>query len=499
MKFEKTVLIILLVFAIFAVNFNTSAQISPSMLKKATAAEVEKEDGKQPEKRVQITLPENASYRSVEGEFKGIIIEKDQPGSGGNQKTESDSAEIDKDADSEEKTSEELADNPLQNLWSSFKAWVSRHINIENIELWKAIYLFVGIIITLIAGRTARWIIEHHFVKLSSKTNTEVDDRICEAAGRPVSLFLFGVGLYLSAGPILSHFSPLLKSLFGRLCMASAAVAVAWALYRLVAVIDYILTKLAEKTDNNLDDLIVAIIRKSLKVTIVVLSILFIGQNILDMNITALLAGAGVMGLAIAFAAQDTIANFFGSIMIILDQPFKVGDCIQISGHKGSVENVGFRSTRIRTFDGHLVSLPNKGVANDNIENIAKRPFIKKTINLGLTYDTGFKNMERAITILHKLLDKQSCMDKESLPRIVFDNFNDFSLNISVTVWWHGRDEKGGITAPDYGEFMKWVHETDMEILKQFDKEGLEFAFPTNTTYLAYDEKRKVEIGVVND
>ena len=157
---------------------------------------------------------------------------------------------------------------------------------------------------------------------------------------------------------------------------------------------------------------------------------------------------------------------------------------------------MGFRSTKIRTFDGHLISVPNKSLANAEVENIAKRPFIKQTINLGLTYDTGYKKMNKAIDLLHKLLDSQDCMDEEKLPRIVFNSFNDFSLNIAITVWWHLKNEKGEIIPPDYGAFMKWIHETDMEILRIFDSEGLEFAFPTNTTYLAYDEKRKVEISI---
>jgi len=488
--------------AIFAINLQLSAQISPKMAKKAMATvENKTEIGTDNRStKVEISVPDGEKHTKIKGEFYGVLLQGPSEGTSSGisseKEVDTETAETEEGDAIGDEAIENLAKSPFSTIWNSFKGWVSRHIEIDNIDMWKIGYLFVGILITLIVGRTLRWIIEHHFVKLSSKTNTEIDDRICEAVGRPVALFVFAVGIYLSSGPILSHLSPVLKGLFGRICLATAAGSVAWGLYRLISVIDYILTKLAEKTDNNLDDLIVAIIRKSLKVTVVLLSILFIGQNILDMNITALLAGAGVLGLAIAFAAQDTIANFFGSIMIILDQPFKVGDCIQVSGFKGSVENVGFRSTRIRTFDGHLVSLPNKGVANDSIENIAKRPFIKKTINLGLTYDTGYKNMEKSIKMLHKLLDEQSCMDEERPPRIAFDSFNDFSLNISVTVWWHSRDENGDIKDPDYGEFVKWVHDTDMEILKQFDAEGLEFAFPTNTTYLAQDDKRKVSIDV---
>jgi small-conductance mechanosensitive channel len=405
---KRIILFTMIFLAMFAINIQLSAQISPKMAKKVMAvAEGQKEKGTDNKSdTVEIVVPEGVNYTKIKGEFHGILIQEVPIGvsTEGTSQTEVDTetgkTEEGNDSGSallNDEDLENLAKSPFSTIWNSFKGWVSNHIDVEKIDMWKIGYLFIGILITLIVGRTLRWIIERHFVKLSSKTNTEIDDRICEAVGRPVALFIFAIGIYLSSGPILSHLSPVLKGLFGRLCLATAAGSVAWGLCRLISVIDHILTRLAAKTDNNLDDLIVAIIRKSLKVTVVLLSILFIGQNILDMNITALLAGAGVLGLAIAFAAQDTIANFFGSIMIILDQPFKVGDCIQVSGFKGSVENVGFRSTRIRTFDGHLVSLPNKGVANDSIENIAKRPFIKNTTNLGLTYDTGYKNMERLL------------------------------------------------------------------------------------------------------
>lgn len=398
------------------------------------------------------------------------------------------------------KSAEEKANNTiwpdLKSLLSDIQNRIHDYIKYDKFSLWDVCYLFVGILTTLMIGRTVRWFLENHAKKFATKTKTKIDDIIFHAIGRPISLLIFSIGLFFSAWPLTTLMSPILKEIFGRVCLALAATAIAWGIYRLIEVIDYTLKCLAEKTTNNLDDMIVAVIRKALKITIAIASILFIGQNILNLNITTLLAGAGVMGLAVAFAAQDTIANFFGSIMIILDQPFKAGDCILISGYKGSVENVGFRSTKVRTFDGHLVSLPNKSVANTNIENITKRPFIKHVINLGLTYDTGYKNMKKAIDLLHKLLDSQDCMNKERLPRIVFNSFNDFSLNISITVWWHHRDKDGNFTTPDYTAFMKWIHKTDMEILKIFDAEGLEFAFPTNTTYLAYDEKRKLKFSV---
>ena len=395
-------------------------------------------------------------------------------------------------------TTEIIAD-PVGAFKKFSKDFVDKHFNVKEFSLWRIIFLAIGIALTLALARITRWIVERYGARLASKTKTEIDDLTCEALGKPSGLLVFSIGLYISSYPMMKLLSGTLQVGYGRACLALAASSVAWALYRMVTVVDHVLTKLAAKTDTNLDDLIVAIVRKSLKITVVLFSIFFIGQNILHLNITTLLAGAGVAGLAIAFAAQDTISNFFGSIMIILDQPFCVGDCVSISGYKGAVENVGFRSTRIRTFDGHLISIPNKDVAGADIENISARPFIKQAFNLGLVYDSGVEKMERAVELLHEILDGQPCMDDSRPPRIVFESFGDWSLNISATVWWHCKDEDGENIPPDYGAFMKWIHETNMEILRRFDKEGLEFAFPTNTTYFARDSKREPRIVVAKD
>ncbi len=384
----------------------------------------------------------------------------------------------------------DLVSDPMGTFSRFCKKLVKDNIRLEEFSFWRIIYFAIGIALTLACSRITRWLVERYGMKLAGKTKTDVDDLTCEALGRPSGLLVFAIGLYISTYPMMKLLSPTLQVVYGRICLALAASSVAWGLYRMVTVVDHVLTKLAAKTDTNLDDLIVAIVRKSLKVTVVLFSVFFIGQNILHLNITTLLAGAGVAGLAVAFAAQDTISNFFGSIMIILDQPFTVGDCVQFSNYKGMVENVGFRSTRIRTFDGHLVSIPNKNVAGADIENISARPFIKRTFNIGLVYDSGIDKIDRAVELLHDIFDKQECMVDDRPPRIVFDSFGDWSLNISATIWWYDKDEDGEVVPPDFGKHMKWVHETNMEILRRFDKEGLEFAFPTNTTYLARDAAR---------
>jgi MscS family membrane protein len=358
----------------------------------------------------------------------------------------------------------------------------------EGLNVWKFIFLFVGIFISLAIARFSRWFIEHFIAKkFAQKTKSDVDDLLCEALSPPVWLFLISGGFFISALPVINTLDENIHHWANRIALALCASAIAWGVYRLISILDFFMGKLVASSESNVDDLIASLVRKSLKITVAIVSVLFIGQNILGLNITTLLAGAGVAGLAIAFAAQDTIGNFFGSIMIILDKPFKVGDRIKAAGADGSVEHVGFRSTRVRTLDGHLITVPNKELANQTVENVTKRPYIKFVSNLTLVYDTPVEKMERAIEILHEIYDDHEGMDAEMPPRIYFNSFNDWSLNILVIAWYHPGD---------YFMSQEWNHKRNLEILRRFNAEGLEFAFPTNTTYLAYDKKRKVEFNI---
>ncbi len=397
-----------------------------------------------------------------------------------------------KEPKAEEKQESKQRETDISSIFTNLKSDVSKYwrkVSAWNgFDIWKIIFLAIGIFITFIISRLARWFLEHFIAKkLAVKTKSDVDDLLCQVISGPVSMCCFSVGLYVSALPMLKSMPREIDEIAERICLAMAAAAIAWGIYRLITVLDYFLTQRATKTESNLDNLIINLIRKTLKVTVAVVSVLFIGQNILGLNITTLLAGAGVAGLAIAFAAKDTIANFFGSVMIILDKPFKVGDRIKLEGVDGTVENVGFRSTRIRLLDGHLVTMPNEKVANAAIENVTSRPFIKFFNNLTLVYDTPAGKVQRAVDILHEIYDNHDGMNEELPPRIYFSAFNDWSLNIMVIVWFHPGD---------YWLAQQWNHEKNMEILKRFNAEGLEFAFPTNTTYLAYDENREITMNM---
>lgn len=356
----------------------------------------------------------------------------------------------------------------------------------DGFRPWKIVYFICGLILALLLSRGVRWLIENYLnLKLAKRTPSEYDDLLFMALGRPASMLTFTVCMYLSCLPVLESMPPNIHGLCDRLFMAFGAASIAWAAYRLVEVLDKFLLKVAASTDNSLDDLIVGIIRKIVKVCIVFVSVLFIGQNILGLNITTLLAGAGVAGLAIAFAAQDTIANFFGSLMIIIDQPFTVGDYVKIDAYEGNIERVGLRSSALRTPGGHLITIPNKLAANCSIENISRRPYIRNIANYGLVYDTSPERIEEAIRILKDIFDKHDGMSEKLPPYIHFTEFKDSSLNIQVITWYHPAD---------FLKHLEFLNKMNLEILRRFNAAGLEFAFPSTTTYMGMDAKQKLAL-----
>jgi MscS family membrane protein len=149
---------------------------------------------------------------------------------------------------------------------------------------------------------------------------------------------------------------------------------------------------------------------------------------------------------------------------------------VVFDGHDGAVESVGFRSTKIRTLDGHLVTVPNGEIVNRTVQNIGKRPYIKRIMNVTVTYDTTAAKMARAVEIIEDILRDHEGMNPEFPPRVFFSGFNDCSLNILVIYWYH---------PPDYWKYMDFSARVNMSLLERYNAEGIEFAFPTQTIHMA--------------
>lgn len=348
------------------------------------------------------------------------------------------------------------------------------------LRLGGAVALLLGL---LIAARIGRAMLDAVAAKFRDRGQALVVAGICAVSG---SLFIvaLAIGVRLALAIILlpERFEPWAETA-ARVLVVTVVVVV---VYRLVDVADAWLTGLAARTRSRLDDMLVPLVRKTLKITVVVLGVAQIAQTLSDKPLTSIIASLGIGGLAVALAAQETIKNFFGSLVLLGDKPFELGDRVMVDSLDGVVESLGFRSTRIRTLDGHLVTYPNGELANKVITNVSRRPFIRRILNIGLPYDTPPEKVARAVAILKDLLDQHEGMRPELPPRIFFNDFNAASLNLQIIYWFH---------PPDYWLFQAFNERVNMEILRRFNDEGIEFAFPTQTLFVASDPRRPFALG----
>ena len=236
------------------------------------------------------------------------------------------------------------------------------------------------------------------------------------------------------------------------------------------------------------DSLDAQLLRLSARIIGIVLGVtmIFYGANQIGIPLVGVLAGVGVGGLAIALAAQDSLKNLLGSLMIFMDQPYKPGERIVVQGHDGFVEQIGLRSTRIRMLDGALTTIPNEKMASADIENIGRRQFIRRQTRLRLAYDTPAEKVERALEILREILDNHQGMQPELPPRIFFDEFNPDSLNILVSYWYH---------PPKRWESLAFDEQVNMAIMRRFAAEGIRLVPPVSTTRLIQDSLQPASLG----
>ncbi len=257
--------------------------------------------------------------------------------------------------------------------------------------------------------------------------------------------------------------------------------------YKLLDVVEFELIRFVKRDDNELDMNFVQMARIILKVLVVTFGFIYLTQAATGQPMTSLLAGLGIGGLAVALAAQDPLKNLFGSIVLMMDKPFVVGDWIQVDGNHVIVEEIGFRTTKVRAFTGQLLYIPNQHMAGITIENMKKRPFVRRNMNITITYDTPPDKVEKAVQLIRDILTDRPELHPDYPVRVHFNEFNDASLNIIVSYWYKENDHWAAI---EFGE------RVNLGIMRAFEKEGIEFAFPTTTTYLAQDDRRPLSIAL---
>ncbi len=368
----------------------------------------------------------------------------------------------------------------LKSLWAD-NSWTSWLLLLLAIFVGMVLGRIVAVVLGRVAARArARgWLVGTHVV----------EDLIGPAK---LAILTFGIAVGLAS----VRMSDPLQNFCWKTLALLYSISVFWYLFNLVEVIDVMLRRFTAKTESTLDDQFVPLIRKTLRVFLVVIGILFVVGTVFECNIGAWLAGLGIAGLAVSLAAQDSIKNLFGSITILLDRPFLVGERIAYAGYDGVIEEIGFRSVKVRTLTGHMVTIPNSNIVNDPVENIGRRKSIRRVMNVTITYDTSREKIEQAVQILRDILEEDDLREPihpvidgdEFPPRVYFNDYNTESLNILLIYWF---------APPAYWDYLDHAQRLNLRIYEEFERAGIEFAFPTQTVYLAGDPKRELAVQML--
>ncbi|MBW2161501.1 MAG: mechanosensitive ion channel family protein [Deltaproteobacteria bacterium] len=327
----------------------------------------------------------------------------------------------------------------------------------------------LGVIVgAVIVGKVIYWIFGNVIKKFTEKTKTKLDDLIIDMIEEPIVFIITVSGVWVGLGTLtlpepaerwtsnIIHFLIILT--------------IAWLLARLLdAFVREYLVPITEKSETDLDDQLLPIVRKGMKISIWAVGII-VALNNAGYDVGAMIAALGIGGLALAMAAKDTVSNIFGGFTIFTDRPFSLNDRVKVAGYDGFIREIGVRSTRLETLEGRVVTIPNSKFSDMPVENISLEPSRKVVLNLGLTYDTKPEKMQEAMEILKDIAAGTDGLEDKVL--VSFNAFGDSAMNILFIYYIKtGADILGAQT------------DVNMSILNKFTSAGLDFAFPTQTLY----------------
>jgi MscS family membrane protein len=329
-------------------------------------------------------------------------------------------------------------------------------------------FILAGFVLRAILNK----VVIHRLEGLAGKTETDADDKAVQALVYPLGMILPVAGVYLGLRRLLA-IEPAWLDNTDKIFMVISVLVITWTAFKMADAGAILLAELTAKTDSKLDDQIVPLMRKAAKTFIVVLAFLMIAQN-LGYSVSGLLAGLGIGGLALAMASKDTLANLFGSLMILIDRPFHVGDWITFDGGDGVVEEVGLRSTRVRTFAKTVVSIPNAALANATVENHSLMPKRRIKYSVGVTYSSTVDQMRTLVTRIEEYLKGNPDIDQEFM-LVKFTEFNSSSLDIFVYCF---------TVTTDWTQHLSVKQDVNLRIMELVEEQGMGIAFPTQTVHL---------------
>lgn len=345
------------------------------------------------------------------------------------------------------------------------------HSVVLLLEHWQWLGLLALALVGIIVDRIVSVVVFSTASRIFLTVMPKSDVSLVKSALRPLGILAMAIVWRIGLGA-LGLPAPAQRALDVAVGFVAAAGAV-WAAYRFIDILAEFFRDKAAQTDTRYDDLLIPLVRKSLKVFVVAFGLVFVADN-LNVDITSLLAGLGLGGLAFALAAQDTVKNLFGSLTVLLDRPFQVGDWVVVGAVEGTVEEVGFRSTRIRTFYNSMITLPNSHLIATPVDNLGARTYRRWSTTLSLTYDTPPDKIVAFCEGVRELIRKHPHTRKDYF-HVYANEFGAASLNVMLYVFFE---------TPDWGVELQERHKLFLSILSLAAELDVEFAFPTQTLHV---------------
>jgi MscS family membrane protein len=330
------------------------------------------------------------------------------------------------------------------------------------VELWiKALAYIVG---GFVVGLVASWICKNILSRIFSKTKTRVDDILLAAIQKPLVAIVVFLGIRMGIDVLTVE--PGVAPWINKVIAILITWAIAWALTKLFdGLIEEYLVPYVQKSEGNLDDQLLPIIRKTVKIALWAIAVLFAIKEA-GYDIGALLAGLGIGGVAIALAAKDTLSNFFGSVAVFIDRPFMINDRVKVAGYDGTIVEIGIRTSRLRTLDNRIVTVPNALFTAGAIENVSSEPSTKVTRVIQLDTAVGSEGAARAVTLLMETAASIQGLDEGTIAS--FTGFGESSYDITFIVFINKS-----------ADYFATLNALNLEVLKRLEKADLPLAFPT--------------------
>lgn len=320
-------------------------------------------------------------------------------------------------------------------------------------------------------------------LKLVNKTKFNTDTKIVAAFQKPVTHFFGVLGFYFAFKILIFAKYPISNIFIDKVFSSVVIILISWGIYNLTGDSSLMFDKMNRSYDIKVDNILFPFLSKTLRLIILALVITIIAQK-WGYDIQGFVTGLGLGGLAFALAAKDAAGNIIAGIFIILDKPFSIGDWVSCDTVEGTIEDISFRSTKIRTFDAALITVPNSKLANEPVTNFSRRGKRRINFNLAIAYGTSKEKLEICVEKIRNMIENHPQVNNDDI-HVIFDKFNDSSLDIFVNFF---------VDTVKYAEYLKIQESINFNIMEILQQEEVSMALPSTNVFVeSLPNKRKVD------